>query len=125
MMHTNIQYMYDETFILPIHKHLQLHASQYKQKRQHPSHPLHKHTTYFTTSFKNPLSLTTNIPRHSHYNRHKTMPLCNNHTHTTHIISSTAPTLSPLDLWTDPAGVSALLLARLTEKLAGGPQAGR
>ena len=34
---------------LPIHEHLQLHASQYKQKTQHPSHPLHKHTTYFNT----------------------------------------------------------------------------
>ena len=32
-------------------------------------------------------------------------------------------TLSPLDLWTDPAGVTALL-ARWTEKLAGGPQTG-
>ena len=30
---------------------------------------------------------------------------------------------SPLDLWTDPAGVTALL-AKWTEKLAGGPQAG-
>ena len=40
------------------------------------------------------------------------------------IISSTAPTLSPLDLWTDPAAVTALL-ARWTEKLAGEPQAGR
>ena len=32
-------------------------------------------------------------------------------------------TLSPLDLWTDPAGVTALL-GRWTEKLAGGPQEG-
>ena len=32
--------------------------------------------------------------------------------------------LSPLDLWTYPAGVTGLL-ARRTEKLAGGPQAGR
>ena len=39
----------DETLTLPIHEHLQLHASQYKQKTQHPSHPLHKHTTYFNT----------------------------------------------------------------------------
>ena len=46
---TNIQHLYDETLILPIHNHLQLHASQYKQKTQHPSHPLHKHTTYFNT----------------------------------------------------------------------------
>ena len=40
---TNIQHLHDET--LTIHKHLQLHASQYKQKIQHPSHPLHKHTS--------------------------------------------------------------------------------
>ena len=54
---TNIQYLHDET---PIHEHLQLHASQFKQKTQHSSHPLHKHTTHFnTTSIKNPLSLTT------------------------------------------------------------------
>ena len=46
---TNIQHLYDETLTLPIHEHLQLHASQYKQKTQHPSHPLHKHTTYFNT----------------------------------------------------------------------------
>ena len=53
-MHTNIQHLHDETLILPIHVHLQLHASQYKQKIQHPSHPLHKHTTYFNTpSLKN------------------------------------------------------------------------
>ena len=45
-------------------------------------------------------------------------------TYTTHIISSTATTLSPLDLWTDHAGVTALL-ARWTDKLAGGPEAGR
>ena len=41
---TNIQHLHDETLILPIHNHLQLHASQCKQKT--PSHPLHKHTTY-------------------------------------------------------------------------------
>ena len=48
---TNIQHLHDETLTLPIHEHLQLHASQYnyKQKTQHPSHPLHKHTTYFNT----------------------------------------------------------------------------
>ena len=46
---TNIQHLHDETLTLPIHEHLQLHASLYKQKTQHPSHPLHKHTTYFNT----------------------------------------------------------------------------
>ena len=53
-------------------------------------------------------------------------PLCNIHTHDTyHRFNCThiRTTLSPLDLWTDPAGVIALL-ARWTEKLAGGPQAG-
>ena len=46
---TNIQHLHDETLTLPIHEDLQLHASQYKQKTQHPSHPLHKYTTYFNT----------------------------------------------------------------------------
>ena len=74
---TNMRYMYDETLILSIHEHLQLHASQYKQKTQHPSYPLHKHTPYVntprlnTTIFNN-RRYTTNIPPHSHYNRHKT-----------------------------------------------------
>ena len=36
---TNIQHLHDEPLIFPIHKHPQLHASQYKQKTQHPSHP--------------------------------------------------------------------------------------
>ena len=53
-------------------------------------------------------------------------PLCNIHTHDTHHLFNCThirTTLSPLDLWTDPALVTALL-ARWTEKLAGGPQAG-
>ena len=33
------------------------------------------------------------------------------------------PSLSPMDLWTDPAGVTALLVT-WAEKLVGGPQAG-
>ena len=43
---TNI-HLHDETLTLPIHEHLQLYASQYKQKTQHPSHPLHniQHTS--------------------------------------------------------------------------------
>ena len=49
IQNTNIQHLHDETLILPIHKHLQLHVSQYKQKILHPSHPSHKHTTYFNT----------------------------------------------------------------------------
>ena len=53
-------------------------------------------------------------------------PICNNHTHDKyHLFNCThiCITLSLLDLWTDPAGVIALL-ARWTEKLAGGPRAG-
>ena len=46
---THIQHPHDKTRTLPIHEHLQFHASQFKQKTQHPTHPLHKHTTYFNT----------------------------------------------------------------------------
>ena len=46
-------------------------------------------------------------------------PLCHHLFNRTHIRT----TLSPLDLWTYPAGVT-VLLARWTEKLAGGPQVG-
>ena len=185
---TNIQHLHDETLTLPIHEHLQLHASQYKQKTQHPSHPLHKHTTYFNTPrLKKPTIFnngryTTNIPtdphtvtttdtktnmRHIHtsiVSRHlatrgnnkilrtppphissseerlprltrRTLaqlrtnkspflksylhkvdakthpsplcPLCNINTHDTHHLFNCThirTTLSPLDLWTDPAG---------------------
>ena len=65
---TNIQHLHDETLILPIHEHLQLYASQYKQQTQHPSHPLHKHTTNFniprlkTPTIFNNGRYTTNIP---------------------------------------------------------------
>ena len=41
---TNTQHLHDETNVLPIHQHLQLHASQIRQKAQHPTHPLHKLT---------------------------------------------------------------------------------
>ena len=69
---TNIQHLHDETLTLPIHEHLQLHASQYKQNTQHPSHPLHKHTTYFNTprlkknTIFNNGRYTTNIPTDPH-----------------------------------------------------------
>ena len=189
---TNIQHLHDETLTLPIHEHLQLHASQYKQKTQHPSHPLHKYTTYFDTprlkkTIFNNGRYTTNIPtdphtvtttdiktnmRHIHtsiVSRHlatrgnnkilrtppphtssseeilprltrRTLaqprtnkspflksylhkvdakthpsplcPLCHIHTYDTHHLFNCThirTTLSPLDLWTDPAGVNALL----------------
>ena len=202
---THIQHLHDETLTLPIHEHLQLHASQYKQKTQHPSHSLHKHTTYFNTPRLKTISLTTaatqqTFPQapHNHNLRHKTIrchihtsivsrhlatrgnnkilrappphissskeillyltrrtlaqlrtnrspflksylhkvdaksypsplcPLCNTHTHDTHHLfncTHICTTLSPLDLWTDPAEVTSLL-ARWTENLAGGSQAG-
>ena len=54
-------------------------------------------------------------------------PLCNTNIHNTHHVfncTHICTTLSPLDFWTDPAGVIALM-ARWTEKLDGEPQAGR
>ena len=66
---TNIQHLHDETNILPIQKHLQLHASQVKQKAQYPSHPhIYRYTTHNIsqrlmkpTTFNNS-RYTTNIP---------------------------------------------------------------
>ena len=62
-----------QTYIICMtkHSHLQLHASQYKQKTQHQAHPLHKHTTYFNTSrLKNTIftngRYTTHIPTDPH-----------------------------------------------------------
>ena len=65
---TNIQHLHDETNILPIQKHLQLHASQIRQKAQYPSHPLYRYTTHNTSPrLMKPTTLnnsryTTNIP---------------------------------------------------------------
>ena len=200
---TNIQHLHDKTLILPIHEHLQLYVSQYKQK--HNIHHTHytnilQHSKAKNTIFNNG-RYTTNIPTDPHTftttdiktnmcyihtsivsrllatrgnnkilrtppphisspeeifprltcctlarlrtNKspflksylHKVdakshpSPLCplwKTHTHDTHHLFNCThmrTILSPLDLWTDPAGVTALL-ARWTEKLAGGPQAG-
>ena len=46
---TNTQHLHDDTHILPIKEHLQLHVSQIRQKLQHPTHPLHYITTQQTT----------------------------------------------------------------------------
>ena len=77
---TNIQYLHDETNILPIQKHLQLHTSQVRQKTQYPSHPLHRYTIH-NTSQRLKKSTTFNKlpiyhkhphrPLHCHYSRHK------------------------------------------------------
>ena len=183
--------MTKHSYIALIHEHLQLHMSQCKHQTQHPSHPLHKHTTHFSTPRLNTLfsngRYTTHFPtdphtvtttdiktnmRHIHtsiVSRHlatrgnnkilrippphmssseetlprptrptlaqlKTnkspflkpclhkvdaksypsplCPLCKTHTHVTHHFFNFTHiriTLSPLDLWTDPAGVTALL----------------
>ena len=54
-------------FTTHIHGYLQLHASQYKEKTQHPSHSLHKHRTSFnhpmlTNTILNNGRITTNFP---------------------------------------------------------------
>ena len=56
----NIRHLHDETLILPIHEHLQLHASQYKQKT-----PIKR---YFPASLVAPLpnSEQTNHPSSNH-----------------------------------------------------------
>ena len=64
---TNTQHLHDETNTLPIHQHLQLHASQIRQKAQYPTHPLHKLTI------------------HAHTPRLHTQTTFNNINHTTNI----------------------------------------
>ena len=39
---TNTQHLHNETLVFPLQNHLQLQASQIRQKSQNPSHPLHK-----------------------------------------------------------------------------------
>ena len=63
-----VQHLHHETSIHPIQKHLQLHASQVRQKAQYLSHPQYRYTTHNTsqrlikpTTFKN-CRYTTNIP---------------------------------------------------------------
>ena len=67
---TNTQHLHDETNVLPIHQHLQLHASQIRPKAHHPTHPLHKLTIHphtprlkIQTTFNN-INYTTNIDTH-------------------------------------------------------------
>ena len=77
---TNIQHLHDKTLTLPIHEHLQLHASQYILQTENTTSipPLHKHTTYFNTPrLKHYFQQRPLHNKHSyrsansHYNRHK------------------------------------------------------
>ena len=56
---TNIQHLHDETLILPIHEHLQLHASQYKQNTTSITPLTQTYNILQHSKAKNPLSLTT------------------------------------------------------------------
>jgi hypothetical protein len=42
---TNIQHLREETEVLPVHKHIQLHAAIYRQKSQQPGHTSRSLTT--------------------------------------------------------------------------------
>ena len=90
--------------------------------------PLHltRHTHAQLTTNKSPflISYLHKVDAKSHPS--PLCPLCNSHTHDTHNFFNFTHIhiiLSPLDLWIDPVGVTALL-SRWTEKLAGGSQAG-
>ena len=99
---TNIQHLHDETLILPIHSHLQLHAAQYQQKTQHPSHSFKKNSCY-----------TSNIPTDPHTVTATDIKTNMSHIHTFSISMHLATrdnnkilrTPPPLDLWADPAEV--------------------
>ena len=74
---TNTHHLHDETNILPIHQHLQLHASQIRQKSQHPTHPLHKLTIHPHTPR---LKKKKHIQQHQLHHQHRHTP---KHSHTT------------------------------------------
>ena len=68
---TNIQHLHDETLTLPIHEHLQLHASQYKQNTTSITSPTQTHNILQHTKAKkktifNNGRYTTNIPTDPH-----------------------------------------------------------
>ena len=74
---TNIEHLDDETQILPLTEHSKLHASQIKQKAQHPCHPLQKLTkqnrtldtkTYEANHFQQ--HKLHNTPKHSDHGKH-------------------------------------------------------
>ena len=73
----NTQHLHDETGVMPIHQHLQLHASQVRQKAQHPTHPLHKLTIHPHTPR---LKRTNRIRQHQLHHQHGHTP---RHSHTT------------------------------------------
>ena len=60
----NIQHLHDKTLTLPIHKHLQLHASQYKQN--HIPYTNTQHTSRLKNTIFNNGHYTTNIPTDPH-----------------------------------------------------------
>ena len=87
---THIQHLHDKTRTLLIHEHL-----QYKQKTQLPSHPLHKHITYFNTPWLYPT-----IP-----------PLFNNDRNTTNI--TTDPhTVTTTDIKTNMRHIHTSIVSR-------------
>ena len=56
---TNIQHLHDDTLTLPIHEHLQLHASQYKQNTTSITPPTQTHNILQHSKAKKKLFLTT------------------------------------------------------------------
>merc|ERR1712074_459795 len=60
---TNAEHLHEETKILPIDKHLKLHASQLRQKSQDPDHPLH----HITTQPRNPRNKKQTIFKNENY----------------------------------------------------------
>ena len=97
-----------------------------------PPSPLAGLNRYFLASLVAPLpnSEQINHPSSSHIYTKSTSNHIHHHyspsvtlTHTTHIIASTAPTLSPLDLWAYPAGGDCTAGQMVVES-GWGPQAG-
>ena len=118
------QHLHYETLILPIYQLIQLNTSQYKQKTQHPSHPLHKHTTYFniprlkSTIFNNG-RYTTNIPTDPHTITTRYIKTYIRHIHTYIVSKHLATRGNNKILYTPPPRISSSveIFPRLTRRI--------
>ena len=104
----HIQHLHDVTLILPIHEYLQLHAPQYKQKTQHPSHPLHKHKIYCNTPRQKKPTIfnndcyTKNLPIDPYTITTTDIKTNMRHIHTLPLASSQVPTTPACTWWNRP-----------------------
>ena len=127
-MHTRHNICMKEHSYFP-YTRLELHASQFKQKTQHPSHALRKHPTYFITPRLKTFLATQQTFLQTHYSGHQACIIyiilsldINNKIHHTpppHIISSeeTLPRLAHRTIQNKSLTLSQIILTQRRRQL--------